>query len=150
MRISDWSSDVCSSDLIGQAVAHIGPADAIALVPLKRNRVAVIADAQVQPAIFLMRSDSGRDRTGRTGTAIFYSIFNKRLQDQAWNAGAHNFGRNIYAGDEASRKPAESGERRSGKEFMRLPFLSSGGRAHLPGRCQCPSPPEAEPCRRHR
>src|SRR3546814_9009392 len=100
MRISDWSSDVCSSDLIGQAVAHIGQADAIALVPLKRNRVAVIADAQVQPATFLMRSDSDRDRTVRTGNAIFYSIFNKRLKDQAWNAGAHQFGRNIYAGDE--------------------------------------------------
>src|SRR3546814_1695989 len=95
LRISDWSSDVCSSDL----------ADAIALVPLKRNRVAVIADAQVQPAIFLMRSDSDRDRTVRTGNAIFYSIFNKRLKDQAWNAGAHQFGRNIYAGDEAIRKP---------------------------------------------
>src|SRR3546814_11369259 len=96
MRISDWSSDVCSSDLskaCGQAVAHIGQADAIALVPLKRNRVAVIADAQVQPAIFLMRSDSDRDRTVRTGNAIFYSIFNKRLKDQAWNAGAHQFGR---------------------------------------------------------
>src|SRR3546814_18528330 len=108
MRISDWSSDVCSSDLskaCGQAVAHIGQADAIALVPLKRNRVAVIADAQVQPAIFLMRSDSDRDRTVRTGNAIFYSIFNKRLKDPAWNAGAHQFGRIIYAGDEAIRKP---------------------------------------------
>src|SRR3546814_5807355 len=52
-----------------------------------------------------MRSDSDRDRTVRTGNAIFYSIFNKRLKDQAWNAGAHQFGRNIYAGDEAIRKP---------------------------------------------
>src|SRR3546814_2929887 len=52
-----------------------------------------------------MRSDSDRDRTVRTGNAIFYSIFNKRLKDQAWNAGAHQLGRNIYAGDEAIRKP---------------------------------------------
>src|SRR3546814_21035724 len=52
-----------------------------------------------------MRSDSDRDRTVRTGNAIFYSIFNKRLKDQAWNDGAHQFGRNIYAGDEAIRKP---------------------------------------------
>src|SRR3546814_12071145 len=75
------------SKACGQAVAHIGQADAIALYPLKRNRVAVIADAQVQPALFLMHIYS--DRNGRVppGNATYYSLFNKRLQDQAWNAG---------------------------------------------------------------
>src|SRR3546814_16440806 len=46
MRISDWSSDVCSSDLI----ADDPRGDDIALI-LDRARVAAIADAEVTAAL---------------------------------------------------------------------------------------------------
>src|SRR3546814_16400530 len=38
MRISDWSSDVCSSDLLDQIIQHFGP-DAVAEVTGRSRRI---------------------------------------------------------------------------------------------------------------
>src|SRR3546814_9631781 len=89
MRISDWSSDVCSSDLFAQQRLHSGdlaakadPREAQALEVLERDRLALHhlagrdpRDASLEQDRIEARARRAVDRTGRPGVGV------NRLED---------------------------------------------------------------------
>src|SRR3546814_13353843 len=107
MRISDWSSDVCSSDLHLAARGDLDPA---------RARLA----AQHRLEIFLERLladlETGRDVERVLRLPIFFGIGGADIADQVADRGP---GR-VIAGETARRGDAGSSEaRRGGEECVR-------------------------------
>src|SRR3546814_2884165 len=72
MRISDWSSDVCSSDLEGQVILSIasllvGPVAGAVLVHLAAALEAVEAEGTVEIVLLVMGHGMGEAPAGRGG-----------------------------------------------------------------------------------
>src|SRR3546814_11455131 len=69
MRISDWSSDVCSSDLSGQRGAHLGQRGEAPAIPTDDDPVAIEEHDRRERRLPCMADDRreqppGRDRIG--------------------------------------------------------------------------------------
>src|SRR3546814_2298302 len=61
MRISDWSSDVCSSDLIESRISGGGDAQRKALSPPLAEAVGLVRDGKAPPDDFVARMNAADD-----------------------------------------------------------------------------------------
>src|SRR3546814_18120901 len=115
MRISDWSSDVCSSDLIFE-IGRVGTCGMIAVDAVLREHLPIAADR-----IFLRAAD---DRHA------LRRLFGDELQIVA---GAREIGREIFAvgGEAHEEKVAEPVEARRGAELLARIVLIVGGIAGM-------------------
>src|SRR3546814_18111698 len=74
MRISDWSSDVCSSDLAIFLMRRIGPSKALGLIVVSWGMVSTLmATVQGQYSFYALRFLLGATEAGAVPIMLYYA-----------------------------------------------------------------------------
>src|SRR3546814_16004450 len=88
LRISDWSSDVCSSDLVDAGMNEIMSEEVVAAVMMDRPRVAVILPCYNEEAAIAQTVHSFREALPHADIYVYDNNSGDRTREIAEAAGA--------------------------------------------------------------